>query len=236
MCLLPSRRVLCTPYSHHHSRHFMQNHRRRVHACLAVSRTKQPCTMSRHFMQSHIRKVHACLAVTRTKQTCTMSRHFMQSHIRKVHACLAVTRTKQPCTMSCHFVQSHIHKVHACLAVTRTKQPYTMSRHFMQSHIRKVHVCLAVANPHHTTMHHVTSLHAKLHTYGASCLAVTCHLHALQNDRDLLRATAITRGWNGYPNQAQHRKLTLEEQNSSAATAQESNPSPFQHESGARTT
>ena len=36
MKLLPSRRVLCTPYSH------------------------APC----HFMQSHIRKVHACLAVT----------------------------------------------------------------------------------------------------------------------------------------------------------------------------
>ena len=29
-------------------------------------------------------------------------------------------------------------------------------------------------------------------------LAVTCHLHFWQNDRDLLRATAVTRGWNGY--------------------------------------
>ena len=37
--------------------------------------------------------------------------------------------------------------------------------HFMQSHIRKVH----------------------------TCLAVTCHLHFWQNDRDLLRATAVTR-------------------------------------------
>ena len=26
--------------------------------------TIQPCTMSRHFMQSHIRRVHACLVVT----------------------------------------------------------------------------------------------------------------------------------------------------------------------------
>ena len=42
--------------------------------------------------------------------------------------------------------------------------------HFMQSHIRKVY----------------------------ACLAVTCHLHFWQNDRDLLRATAVTRGWNGY--------------------------------------
>ena len=51
--------------------------------------------------------------------------------------------------------------------------------HFMQSHIRKVYTCLAVA----------------------------CHLHFWQNDRDLLRATAVTRGWNGYRNKSQHRKL-----------------------------
>ena len=48
--------------------------------------------------------------------------------------------------------------------------------HFMQSHIRKMYVCLAV----------------------------TCHLHFWQNDRDLVRATAVTRGWKGF------RKLTLE--------------------------
>ena len=54
--------------------------------------------------------------------------------------------------------------------------------HFMQSHIRKVY----------------------------ACLAVTCHLRFWQNDRGPLRATAITRGWNGYRNKSQHRKLTLE--------------------------
>ena len=54
--------------------------------------------------------------------------------------------------------------------------------HFMQSHIRKVY----------------------------ACLAVTCHLHFWQDDRGLLRATAVTRGWNGYRNKSQHRKLTLE--------------------------
>ena len=42
------------------------------------------------------------------------------------------------------------------------------------------------------------------------CLAVTCHLHLRQNDRDLLHVTAVTRGWNGYRNKSQHRKLTLE--------------------------
>ena len=54
--------------------------------------------------------------------------------------------------------------------------------HFMQSHIRKVY----------------------------ACLAVTCHLHFWQNNRDLLRAAAVTRGWNGYRNKSQHRKSTLE--------------------------
>ena len=54
--------------------------------------------------------------------------------------------------------------------------------HFMQSHIRKVY----------------------------AYLAVTCHLHFWQNDRDLLRATAVTRGWNRYRNKSQHRKLNLE--------------------------
>ena len=54
--------------------------------------------------------------------------------------------------------------------------------HFMQSHIRKVY----------------------------ACLAVTCPPRFWQNDRDLLLATAVTRGWNGYRNKSQHRKLTLE--------------------------
>ena len=59
--------------------------------------------------------------------------------------------------------------------------PYTRAPfHVMQSHIRKVH----------------------------ACLAVTCHLHFRQNDRDLLRATAVTRGWNGYGNKSQHRRHT----------------------------
>ena len=43
-----------------------------------------------------------------------------------------------------------------------------------------------------------------------ACLAVTCHLHFWQNVRDFLRATVVTRGWNGYRNKSQHRKSTLE--------------------------
>ena len=64
-----------------------------------------------------------------------------------------------------------------------TIQPCTrLQCHFIQSHIGRVYVCLGV----------------------------TCHLHFWQNDRDLLRATAVTRGWNGYRNKSQHRKLILE--------------------------
>ena len=32
------------------------------------------------------------------------------------------------------------------------------------------------------------------------CLAVAWYVHFRQNDRDLLRATAVTQGWNGYRN------------------------------------
>ena len=42
-----------------------------------------------------------------------------------------------------------------------------------------------------------------------ACLAVTCHLHFWQNNRDLLRDTAVTRGWKRYHNKSQHRKLWL---------------------------
>ena len=85
--------------------------------------------------------------------------------------------------------------------------PYTQAPcHFMQSHIRKVYVCLAV----------------------------TFHLHFWQDDRDLLRATVVTRGWNEYRNRSQHRKLTLEKK--ILPPLPHSNPRPFNHESGSLTT
>ena len=42
------------------------------------------------------------------------------------------------------------------------------------------------------------------------CIAVTGYLHFWQNDRDLLHATAVTRGWNEHRNKSQHRKQTLD--------------------------
>ena len=58
------------------------------------------------------------------------------------------------------------------LATLSVHSVYTMSHHFMQSHIHRVHVCVVV----------------------------TCHLHLWQSDWDLLCATAVTLGWNGYRN------------------------------------
>ena len=65
---------------------------------------------------------------------------------------------------------------------------------------------------HHTTMHRFTvSLTSKPHIHKVHvCLAATRHMHCWQNDWDVLRVTAVTRGWNGYRNKSQHRKLTLE--------------------------
>ena len=70
-----------------------------------------------------------------------------------------------------------------------------------------------------------------------ACLAVTCHLHFWQNDRDFLRVTVVTRGWNGYRNKSQHRKSTDRlRRKFSHRSSRDSNPRPFNHESGALTT
>ena len=65
---------------------------------------------------------------------------------------------------------------------------------------------------YYTTMHLFTvSQYSKPYIWTVHVfLAVTCYLHFWQNDWDLLRATAATRGWNRYQNNSQHRKLTLE--------------------------
>ena len=53
----------------------------------------------------------------------------------------------------------------------------------------------------------------KPHTLVAAARAFSCNLPPAllaQNARDLLRATAVTQGWNRYRNKSQHRKLTVE--------------------------
>ena len=51
-----------------------------------------------------------------------------------------------------------------------------------------------------------------------ACLAVIGYLHFRQNDRDLSRAAAVTRGWNGYRNKSAQ-KTDPGEENSPAAPA-----------------
>ena len=53
---------------------------------------------------------------------------------------------------------------------------------------------------------------------AACMLTATSHLHFWQNDQDVLRATAVTRGWNGYRNKSAL-KVDLGEENSPAAPA-----------------
>ena len=88
---------------------------------------------------------------------------------------------------------------------------------------------------HHSTMHQFTvSFHSKPRRRGEYFLAATCHLHFWRNDQDLLRATAVTRGWNGYRNKSTEswpwrRKF-------SCRSCGDSNPGPFDQESDALTT
>ena len=79
--------------------------------------------------------------------------------------------------------------------------------YFMQSHIRKVY----------------------------ACLAVTCHLHFWQNDRELLRATAVTRG--GTDSEIRvSTESRIWRMKFSRLFCRDSNPRPFSHDSGALTT
>ena len=89
----------------------------------------------------------------------------------------------------------------------------------------------------HTTMHQFTaSLHAKPHSRVLVCLTVTFQQHFWQNDLDCLRACYCgNTGWNGYRNKSQQRKLTPERK-ILPPLLPNSNPRPFDHESGAQTT
>ena len=74
--------------------------------------------------------------------------------------------------------------------------------------------------------------HMKLRRVNA-CLAVTCHLHFWQNDRDLLRAIAVTRvstKSNVDPREEEEKKKEKK------IPRRDSNPWPFDHGSGALTT
>ena len=102
----------------------------------------------------------------------------------------------------------HVKCCHFGTSSVYTIQPCTrLQCHFIQSHISRVY----------------------------ACLAVTCHLHFWQNDQDLLHATVVTWGWNGYRNKSQHRKLTLEKK-TLLPLLQGFEPTTFQSESSTLTT
>ena len=68
-----------------------------------------------------------------------------------------------------------------------------------------------------------------------ACLAVNCHLRFWQNYRNLVRATAVTRGWNGYRNESAQ-KVDPGEEISPAFLQGLENPGPLNQESDALTT
>ena len=80
--------------------------------------------------------------------------------------------------------------------------------HFMQNRIRHVH----------------------------ACLAVTCHLHLWQNDRDLLRATAVTRGSGTDTEIKVSTESRPRRRKKIPAAPAGIRTRPFNHESGALTT
>ena len=66
-------------------------------------------------------------------------------------------------------------------------------------------------------VHHIPCTSVQCHfNWSHTCrvhvsLAVICRLHFWQNNQDLLRATAVTRGWSSCQNKSECRKLTLEQ-------------------------
>ena len=94
-----------------------------------------------------------------------------------------------------------------------------------------------LARPVYTiqTMHHVTSCKSHIRKVHA-WVAVTCHLHFWQNDRDRLRVTAVTRGWKRIPKQESAQKVDPgEKKYSPRSSCWDSNPRSFNHESSAVT-
>ena len=94
-----------------------------------------------------------------------------------------------------------------CVLSTRYK-PHTIPRHFIQSHVHRVH----------------------------ACFAVTSHLQFGRMDVIFSHVAVVTQGWNRYRNKSWHKKLTLKIFYLSHCSCWDSNPRPFNHESGALTT
>ena len=113
--------------------------------------------------------------------------------------------------------------MHACDS-TRMTSFYSA---FLNIHQRGVLTVLTWLVPHEAAAYSLCSVYtiqpctmqSHIHKVHA-CLAVTCHLHFWQNGWDLLHATVVTWGWNGYPNKSQYGKLTLMKEHFPAAPVQ----------------
>ena len=76
-----------------------------------------------------------------------------------------------------------------------------------------------LCTPYNHAPCHFISLCKTTYCKVRAYLVVTCYQHFWQNDRGLLRTTAVTRGWNGYRNKSQDKRLTLEKKKSPAFPA-----------------
>ena len=151
--------------------------------------------------------------------------------------------------MQLHHILVYVHHIHVCV------HHLMVYVHHILVYVHHILVCVhhILVYVHHILVYVLTALfsryvtdnHAPCHFIPKhvrtmhACLAVTCHLHFWQNDRDLFRASAVTRERNGYRNSSQLRKMTLEknimkkrreEKHSPAVPARDSNPQPFDHE------
>ena len=104
---------------------------------------------------------------------------------------------------------------------------------FMQSHLCKVHAYVAVT----CHLHSCKATYVRWHAF----VAVTCHLHFWQNDRVLLHAIAEGGGGGGggVGTDTEIRASTESRpwrRKFSRRSSRDSNPRPFDHESGTLTT
>ena len=100
-----------------------------------------------------------------------------------------------------------------------------------------VRACLRIGSHTMPGQHHSQPTPTSLRQGVYASLGVICHLHFWWNDRSLLRASAVTLGWNGHRIKSQHISTQSElwRIKFSRRSCRDSNSQPFDHESGAFT-
>ena len=103
---------------------------------------------------------------------------------------------------SAFWISTEVVYLQCCLDVTVLFGCYMAGAMWNHCHLSAFHV-------HHSTI--------RIHRVHVS-FVVTCLQPFWQNDRDLLRATAVTQGWNRHQNKRLHRKLAQEKNSPATAT------------------